>query len=616
MKKMSVTVTLWFLVTGVALAQPHIETTSAAADLIVHNARITTQNPAQPSAAALAVKAGKIYAVGENIEILRFGGPQTTIIDARGRRLIPGLNDAHIHVHKAGLKYNYAVRWDGVPKLQLALDRLRQQAKRTPKAHWIKVVGGWSPYQFEEQRLPTMVELNEAVPNNPFIVQYAYNVAFLNDLALDALGINKEGFRLPPLTRFERDETGKRTGVLYGEPGSVMFWIIETLVPQPSFAEQENSMLQLVKELNRLGLTSVIDAGGVGYPEQHGVLRRLVAQDKLNLRFGFTEIGDRNTDRGEIEDALYGITEALPTSIGQNMHPKLEHGYEFEGIGEAIRLELLDYENFDQPAHVLDPERVEKIIQADITHLVKRRIPFRIHATYNENITAILDALEALHQTLPFDGLRWGIEHAEFISKRNIERIHALGGGITIQNKMAWHGDGFITTYGRDKALQTPPFNKLLASGVPLTLGTDGLRVSSYNPWISIAWAVTGKAVSGTEVLSADNRLTRAEALRLYTLGSAWFQYEEHEKGRIAPGYLADFVLLDKDFFAVSEDEIASITAQLTVLGGRVIHGQGPYQTLAPSIPAPIPTWSPVHHYPGYYQPEPVALKTGPDLPP
>ncbi|MDW3195054.1 MAG: amidohydrolase [Cytophagales bacterium] len=576
-------------------------TTSTGADMVVYNAHITTQNPAQPSASALAVKGGRIYAVGTNDEILELKGTETKLIDARGNRLIPGLNDAHIHFHKAGLRYNYAVRWDGVPNLKLALQILSDQAKRTPEGHWVKVVGGWSPYQFEENRLPTMEELNEAVPNRPFIVQYSYNVAFLNEKALEIIGVDKEDFWLPPFTRFERDKEGRLTGLLYGDPGSIMFWVIETIVPQPTPEEQENSLLQLTKEFNRLGLTSVIDAGGVSYPQEYGIMKKVITEDKLNLRYSFTDIGDGYTEMGEIEEEIHSITKLDPISPGQNLHPYLEHGYEYEGVGEAIRVEMLDYENFDRPPHILDPELIKEVISQDVSELVKRRIPFRIHVTYDENLTVMLDALEALNKELPFDGLRWGIEHAEMISTNNIARIQKLGAGITLQNKMAWHGDGFIKTYGREKALQTPPFRKLIESEIPLTLGTDGLRVSSFNPWIAMSWAVTGKAVSGTVVLAEDNRLTREEALRLYTLGSAWFQYDEDEKGRIAPGHLADFVLLDKDYFKVSEDQISTISSVLTILGGRVVYGVGEFEMLAPIIPEPIPDWSPVRYYPGYY---------------
>ena len=158
------------------------------ADLIVFNASIFTGNLAQPEASALAVTKGRIYAVGTDDEILDLKNPSSQIIDAGGRRLIPGISDAHIHLLNES-NYNYNVRWDGVPTLGRALAMLSEQAERTPEGHWVKVIGGWSPYQFEENRFPTMDELRRAVPNRPLHVQYAYNRAFMNGPAMDALGV-------------------------------------------------------------------------------------------------------------------------------------------------------------------------------------------------------------------------------------------------------------------------------------------------------------------------------------------------------------------------------------------------------------------------------------------
>jgi predicted amidohydrolase YtcJ len=228
-------------------------------------------------------------------------------------------------------------------------------------------------------------------------------------------------------------------------------------------------------------------------------------------------------------------------------------------------------------------------------------MPFRIHLSYDENITPFLDALEKVNQQTPLDGLRWSIEHAETISPENIERVRKLGGGVALDGKMALHGDGFAKTYSGEKALQTPPFRLLLQSGIPVALTTDGYRASSYHPWTAISWAVTGRSVSGSEVLGSGNRLSRAEALRLFTLGAAWFESNEHEKGRIAPGNLADFAVLSADYFAVPDEEIRHVSSVLTVVDGRIVFGTGEYRDLAPEPPDIMPTWSPVKYFGGYY---------------
>jgi hypothetical protein len=224
-----------------------------------------------------------------------------------------------------------------------------------------------------------------------------------------------------------------------------------------------------------------------------------------------------------------------------------------------------------------------------------------MHLSYNENISPFLDALEAVNERTPLDGLRWGIEHAETITPENIERVRRLGGGIALDDKMASHGDAFISTYYREKALETPRLRALLDSGVALALTSDGFRASCYNPWVGISWAVSGKSVSGSEVLGKENRLSREEALKLYTLGAAWFSHQEHEKGKIAPGNLADFALLSADYCTVPEDEIGSISSVLTVVDGRVVFGSGKYSNLSPELPEALPDWSPRKYFGGYY---------------
>ncbi len=166
---------------------------SAGADLIIFNAAIFTNNPGQTEASALAVRRGRIYSVGSDSDILTLKNAGTRVIDGKGRRLIPGIVDAHTHVlNESG--FNYNVRWDGVPTVRRALAMLREQAKRTPEGQWVKVIGGWSPYQFQENRFPTLDELRRAVPNRPLIVQYAYNRAFLKKQAMDALGVGTDRF--------------------------------------------------------------------------------------------------------------------------------------------------------------------------------------------------------------------------------------------------------------------------------------------------------------------------------------------------------------------------------------------------------------------------------------
>jgi predicted amidohydrolase YtcJ len=305
-----------------------------------------------------------------------------------------------------------------------------------------------------------------------------------------------------------------------------------------------------------------------------------------------------------VDAEINAITQRSPVSPRENLLPSVAHGHEYEGAGEMLRLSLHDHENFDRPAIVIDRDSMVQYITEDVTKLVKRRIPFRMHLSYNENITPFLDALEQVNAQTPLDGLRWSIEHAETITPENIERVKRLGGGIALDGKMAMHGDAFVKTYSREKALRTPALRRLVESGIPLAMTSDGFRAGSINPWIAISWTVSGKSISGSEILATDNRLTREEALKLWTTGAAWFGDQENDTGKIEPGYLADFVLLSADYFTVPEEQIKNISSALTVVDGRVVFGNGEYGDLAPKLPEVIPTWSPVKFFGGYYNPK------------
>jgi predicted amidohydrolase YtcJ len=567
------------------------------ADLIVFNAKIHTGNPAQAEASALAVKKGRIYSVGADSEILQLRGSGTRVIDAGSRRLIPGISDAHTHVLNES-SYTYNVRWDGVPTLRRALEMLTEQAARTPEGHWVKVIGGWSPFQFEENRDPTVEELRKAVPDRPAIVQYAYNRAYLNDRAMVAFGVGTDRFPELPGTEFEKDRQGNYTGVVHGF--TFTFIAMETMVPQPSFDEQVSALVHAIHDLNRFGVTSVIDAGNRGYPNAQATVDVLARDNRLNVRMPFVDMqfGD-GSPINMVDAQIEAITRTAPISPGHNLHPGLAHGHVYRGAGEVLQLEVHDHENFDRPAVIIEPDHMRRHVEQNVAKLVRRRIPFRMHISYNENITPFLDALEELNETVPLDGLRWSLEHAETISPGNIHRVKALGGGIALDTKMALHGDGFIKTHGREMALRTPRLRQLVDSGIPLAMSTDAYRAATYNPWVGISWMVSGKAVSGTEVLAEDNRLSRAEALKLFTRGAAWFMNTESEMGRIAPGNLADFALLDRDYFAVPDSQIESVTSVLTVMDGRVVFGAQDYAALAPPLPAILPAWSPIEHLGG-----------------
>jgi predicted amidohydrolase YtcJ len=569
-------------------ANAHVST--PVADLVVHGARIATLDPTRPYATALAVANGRVLAVGSEAEVLAYRTAATRVVDAGGRTLVPGLNDSHTHLIRGGLSWNLELRWDGVPSLADALELLRRQAERTPAPQWVRVVGGWSEFQFVERRMPTIEELNRAAPDVPVFVLHLYDRALLNRAAVRALGIDRDT-PAPPGAVIERDHRSEPTGVLLAKPNAFILYSTLARLPGLALEDQVNSTRLFMRELNRLGITSVIDAGGgfQSYPEHYDVIERLAREDTLTVRIAFNLFTQRRGE--ELDDFRRWIAVATPGRGPTGTDPTW---YRHNGAGEMLVFSAADFEHFVEPRPDL-PATMEDELARVVRVLVEHRWPLRLHATYDESIGRFLDVFERVDREVPFDGLRFTLDHAETITPRNIDRVAALGGGIAVQHRMAYQGEHFLARYAAGAAAETPPVRRMLAAGVPVGLGTDATRVASYNPWVALEWLVAGTTVGGTVLTPPERRLDRATALRLLTAGSAWFSGEEAHKGTLVPGALADFAVLSADYFAVPEREIRTLSSLLTVVGGRVVHGAGPFAELAPPLPLASPDWSPVH---------------------
>lgn len=564
-------------------------------DTILFNGRVTTLDPANPVATAVALADGLFAAVGDDQEIMALRTATTVLIDLAGRTVIPGLNDSHTHLIRGGLNYNMELRWDGVPSLADALRMLRTQALRTPPPQWVRVVGGWSEFQFAERRMPTLDEINAAAPDTPVFILYLYARAMLNAAALRAVGYTKD--TPDPVGGFiERDGQGNPTGMLIAKPNAMILYSTLAKGPRLPIEYQLNSTRHFMRELNRLGITSVIDAGGgfQSYPEDYEVVEQLHRDGDLTVRIAYNLFTQK--PRHELAD-FQAWTSKIKVGQGDAM-------FQHNGAGEMLVYSAADFEDFLEPRPEL-ASTMEEDLYPVVRLLAEKRWPFRLHATYDESIARALTVFERVNREVPFDGIHWIIDHAETISAKSIERVKEMGGGIAIQHRMAFQGEYFVDRYGSKAAKQTPPVRRMLDMGVPVGAGTDATRVASYNPWIALYWLVSGRTVGGLQLASDSARLDRTAALRLWTEGSAWFSTEDGKKGRIAPGQFADLVVLDCDYFAVPEEEIKSITAVLTIVGGRVVHGNDEYKDLAPPLPAAMPDWSPVRVFGGY--PQPVA---------
>src|ERR1700730_4654004 len=561
------------------------------ADLMLMKGRFATVDRGNPIAGAVAISDGIFTADGADDAVMALAGPDTRVVDLKGKRVLPGLIDNHLHIIRGGLNFNMELRWDGVRSLSDAMSMLKRQVAITPAPQWVRVVGGFTEHQFAEKRLPTIEEINAIAPDTPVFLLHLYDRAILNGAALRAVGYTKTTPE-PPGGEITRDANGNPTGLLLAKPNANILYATLAKGPKLPFEYQVNSTRHFMRELNRLGVTGAIDAGGgyQNYPEDYAVIQKLSDEGQLTIRLAYNLFTQK--PKGEKQDFLNWTSTS-----------KYKQGTDYfrhNGAGEMLVFSTADFEDFRVPRPDM-PAEMESELEDVVRILVQNRWPWRMHATYDETISRALDVFEKVNQHTTLEGLNWFFDHAETISDQSIDRIAALGGGIAVQHRMAYQGEYFVERYGFGAAEATPPVKRILDKGVKVSAGTDATRVASYNPWGGLAWLVTGMTVGGLRLYPQRNCLDRETALRMWTENVTWFSNEEGKKGRIEVGQFADLVVPDRDFFGCAETEIADITSDLTVVGGRIVYGAGDFKSLDDAAPPPaMPDWSPVRNFGGY----------------
>ncbi|WP_432127990.1 amidohydrolase [Streptomyces sp. bgisy082] len=563
----------------------------AHADLLVRNAEVFTGDPARPGARAVAIRDGRITALGDDHDLAPLVGPGTRVVDALGRRVVPGLNDSHLHVIRGGLNYVLELRWDGVRSLRDALAMLREQAGRTPRGQWIRVVGGWTAEQFAERRMPTVAELNAAAPDTPVFVLHLYQSALMNRAAVKAAGFTRETPD-PRGGQIVRGRDGEPNGVLLAAPGALILYSTLAKAPALDEAGKRTSTRHFLRELNRFGLTSAVDAAGgfQNFPGDYATVADLARSGELSLRIAYHLFPQ--TAGQELAD-LKRWTETVKPGDG-------DEWLRLNGAGENLTWAAADFENFSEPRPVL-ADGYEAEFEKAVRLLLENGWGFRLHATYDETIRRDLAVFEKLAAEGLFPGgNRWLFDHAETVSAESLDRIAALGGAVSVQNRMSFQGTAFLGRYGAEAAAHTPPVRAMLDRGLTVAAGTDATRVSSYNPWVALHWLVTGRTVGGTALYPAGNLIDRETALELYTRGGARLTGEQDVKGTLREGCYGDLAILSDDFLSVPEDVIPGIESVLTVVGGRIVYATAEYEGLDEAVPPVTPEWSPVAHFGGY----------------
>jgi len=541
-------------VLGLALAGPGRAQT---ADIILLHGKILTLDERSSIREAMAVSEGRIAAFGSSMDIMKLAGRKTRVVDLRGRTVIPGLIDSHIHAIRAALSYSVEVNWIGASSLAEALGRVREAARRAKPGDWLIVAGGWTPEQFEEKRRPTQAELADAAGEHPAYVQLFYGWALLTPAGLKALNIASDA-DVPPRGKLEEDANGGKTGGISGDTATIT--ALFSRLPSPGFEQRVAGTRAFFRELNRLALTGVVDPGGFGMaPRDYQALFKVWQDRTLTLRVAYTVFAQKRGS--ELED-YRNLTQLLPMGMGDEM-------LRFNGIGENVAWGMY---NNDSPSDE-DKAQFYEIAR----WAAGRRMSLNMHWHNDRSVGQLLDIFERVDRETPMRDLRWAIAHLNDASAATLQRMKALGVGWAMQDALYFDGERFQKEKGAEAARRAPPIKTALRLGVKVGAGTDAHRVASYNPFVALRWMLDGKTVGGTALRGPEETPTREEALRMYTLGSAWFAHDEDRRGSLVVGKLADLAVLSKDYMKVPVAEIGRIESLLTMVGGRIVYAADPY---------------------------------------
>ena len=534
-------------------------------DMTLVGGKIVTLDQKASIEEAIAIRDGRISAVGSSADIGMLAGPRTMTVNLDGRTVIPGLIDSHLHAIRDGRTFVVRLDWSRVSTLKQALDTIRAARRKLSSGSWIVAIGGWDPYQLAEMRSPTPQELEEAAPDHPVYVQQLYDLAVLNPRAMQALQITA-GTAIPPGGKVEIDASGKPTGVIRADGNVATLAGLERRLPEPSFEQQVDSTRTYFRALNRAGITGILDGGGSDLvPAQYRPLFALWRRGGLTLRVRY-DLTSPNPGT-ELFD-IKNITQLLPPRFGDDW-------LRFNGPGEIVIWGMHDG-SATAKTFTPSPEAKAALLEfADWAALNGHSL--HIHASQNSSAKHILDVFEQVNKTTPIARLRWVIIHIEDASDETLRRMKALGAGYAVQDRLYFAGDDYAKMRPAETLLRAPPIVTAIEMGLEVSGGTNSLAISSFNPFVSLRWLVDGKTITRATTRGRDELPSRLDALRIYTLNGAWMTFDENERGSLEVGKLADLAVLDRDYMTVPIHDIAEIELVLTVVGGKVVYAASPF---------------------------------------
>jgi predicted amidohydrolase YtcJ len=544
------------------LALPASPALAQTADTVLFNGKILTVDKDFSVQQALAIGHGEVLATGTTAAMKKLAGNSAKMIDLGGRTVIPGLTDGHIHGIRAALTFGTEVNWIGVPTLKQALDKVREAGKLQRPGSWIVVAGGWTQEQFAEKRRPTAREVTEAAPDNPVYIQHLYDWLLLTPRAMEALNI-REDADVTPGGKLERDGDSKPTGIVIGN-GNTLGKIFDKL-PKPSLEQQVDGSKKFFHEMNGLGITGIVDGGGVSmYPANYQAVFKLWRDKQLTLRVAYHLCAPK--PGSELAD-LQNLTQLLPQGFGDEM-------LHFNGPGEILI--WADWTDGD-----ITPDGKARLAEL-LRWAASKGYTIQLHWNPDRTVHDLLEVVEDINRDYPVRDLRWTVLHLYNATEDNLKRMKALGLIWGVQDGPYFGGERLQREVGVEKARGLPPIATALRLGLTVAGGTDAHRVSSYNPFVALQWYLDGTTIGGVKTRDDAEAPSRRQALEMYTRNSAFMANDDDKRGTLEPGKFADLAVLSSDYLSAPVKEIGNIRSVLTMVGGKVVYAAQPFAKLAP----------------------------------
>ncbi|WP_407157177.1 amidohydrolase [Bradyrhizobium sp. STM 3557] len=530
------------------------------ADTVLFNGKILTVDKDFSVQQAIAIQHGRVLATGSSEAMKQLADSHARLIDLGGRTVTPGLTDGHIHGVRAALTFGTEVNWIGVPTLKEALEKIRTAAKTQPPGSWIVVAGGWTEEQFAEKRRPTPAEIADAAPDNPVYIQHLYDWLLLSPKAMSTLGINDDA-DVAPGGKLERGTDGKPDGVIVAG-GSALGKIFDRL-PKPTLAQQVDGSRRFFREMNSLGITGIVDGGGVSmYPANYQALFKLWHDKHLTVRVAYHLCAPK--PGSELAD-LQNLTQLLPQGFGDDM-------LHFNGPGEILI--WADWTDGD-----ITPDGKAKLAEL-LRWAASRGYTIQIHWNPDRTVHNLLDIVEAIDKDIPVRELRWTVLHLYNASEDSLKRMQALGLIWGVQDGLYFGGERLQQEVGKEPARAMPRIATALRLGLTVAAGTDAHRVSSYNPFVSLQWYLDGTTIGGVQTRDEAEAPSRAQALHMYTRNPAFMAHDDDKRGTLEAGKYADLAVLTADYMTAEVKDVGKIRSLLTMVGGEVVYAAAPFAEL------------------------------------